>query len=117
MLDFSQLVAEINAMADAHSIRSADLNAALATAEEQIRIVSSRWEELADLLRGREWPWVMAIPREPFDYRGPAPDPPTRYAVVASDGSQIAPDRHEVSRCYLLNISQIRLSYGDSERP
>ena len=43
--------------------------------------------------------------------------PPERYVVVAVDGSQVAPDRHEgIGGCYLLNASRIVLSYGDRRR-
>ena len=37
--------------------------------------------------------------------------------MVAVDGSQVAPDRHEgIGGCYLLNASRIVLSYGDGRR-
>lgn len=117
MLDFSQLVPEIAVMADAHGARAGDAAISIAEALEQLESLSGGWEELAATLRGREWPWLLAIPREPLAHRSPAPIPPPCHAVVSSDGSQIAPDRHEVSSCYLLNISRIRLSYGDGERP
>lgn len=117
MLDFTQLVAEIEGMAEARRERRADADRSLSRALAQIEEQSGTWEALAEKLRLRQWPWVLAIPREPFNTRRSAPAPPDRYAVVASDGSQIAPDRHEVSSCYLLNISRIRLSYGDGERP
>ncbi|MDQ2730196.1 MAG: DNA double-strand break repair nuclease NurA [Armatimonadota bacterium] len=117
MLDFSQLVPEIAVMADAHGARAGDAAQSLAEALEHLQNLSGGWAELAESLRGREWPWLMAVPREPLALRSPAPLPPPCHAVVSSDGSQIAPDRHEVSSCYLLNISRIRLSYGDGERP
>jgi hypothetical protein len=37
--------------------------------------------------------------------------------VLATDGSQIFPDRHELSSCHLINIGSIILHYGTGERP
>src|SRR5687767_1500159 len=38
----------------------------------------------------------------------------SQYSVVAVDGSQIYPDRHQGIACYLLNIGAIQLRYGVS---
>ena len=40
------------------------------------------------------------------------PPPPQDFTVIATDGSQIDVDRHQQSRCYLINISGVSLSYG-----
>lgn len=37
---------------------------------------------------------------------------PASYCVVAVDGSQIYPDRHQGTPCYLINIGSVMLSYG-----
>ena len=42
---------------------------------------------------------------------------PTPVTVLATDGSQICPDRHVEPHCYLLNISRIAFQYGTVERP
>jgi len=39
------------------------------------------------------------------------------HAVLASDGSQILADKHEVALCYLINSSCVTLFYGTGERP
>jgi len=41
-----------------------------------------------------------------------APDSTTNYRVIAIDGSQIYPDRHQGTSCFLLNIGIAELSYG-----
>ena len=41
----------------------------------------------------------------------------TPMTVVASDGSQIYPDRHIEPLCYLLNVSRIAFHYGTREAP
>src|SRR5690606_27637248 len=43
---------------------------------------------------------------------GPRPTPVT---VVATDGSQIYPERHVEPTCYLLNVSRIAFHYGTEE--
>lgn len=42
---------------------------------------------------------------------------PTPITVVASDGSQIYPDRHVEPSCYLLNVSRIAFQYGTLDPP
>ncbi len=44
-----------------------------------------------------------------------APPPPASYRVLATDGSQIAVDRHQVASCYVINVGTVRIEYG--ERP
>lgn len=41
-----------------------------------------------------------------------APTAPQNHRVVASDGSQIYADAHQISDCYLLHISAVDLRYG-----
>lgn len=55
------------------------------------------------------------LARQPADYRArfPLPSVPTSYAIAATDGSMILPDRHSPARFYLTNISKVYLRYGD----
>ncbi|MCS6959488.1 MAG: DNA double-strand break repair nuclease NurA [Pseudanabaenaceae cyanobacterium SKYGB_i_bin29] len=39
------------------------------------------------------------------------------HTVIATDGSQIAPSRHEIAYCYLINIGRVVLHYGTGEYP
>ena len=45
------------------------------------------------------------------------PARPSTISVAATDGSQIFPDRHEISACFLINIGYILLHYGTGEKP
>jgi hypothetical protein len=45
------------------------------------------------------------------------PDRPTPITVVATDGSQIYPDRHVDPMFFLLNVSQVGFQYGTREAP
>ena len=46
-----------------------------------------------------------------------SPDRPSTISIAATDGSQIFPDRHEISACFLINIGYILLHYGTGEKP
>jgi len=47
----------------------------------------------------------------------PAPSRPTPVTVVATDGSQIYPDRHVEPAYFLLNIGRVAFQYGTTEPP
>ena len=42
----------------------------------------------------------------------PLPSMPAEHTVLATDGSQIEPDRHAAFPCYLINLGQVVLRYG-----
>ncbi|MCL5961765.1 MAG: DNA double-strand break repair nuclease NurA [Chloroflexi bacterium] len=56
--------------------------------------------------------FLAARPLERLDARHPAPQSPNDYVVIASDGSQIEPDRHGMALCYLINVGLALLRYG-----
>ncbi len=60
--------------------------------------------------------WPVARPVESLDTRRPAPETPGEYPVIASDGSQIEPDRHGIALCYLINVGLALLRYGSESR-
>jgi hypothetical protein len=78
-----------------------------------------REAELAETGRlfGSEMPWAIAAPLEELKHQPLLPQHPEQYIILATDGSQIIPSRHEISPCYLINIGRIRLIYGTKERP
>jgi hypothetical protein len=65
---------------------------------------------------GSDW-WGAKPSHEPIDAVIAAPPPPTAYTVLASDGSQIFPDKHEAHQYYLLNISVYGLYFGGNRPP
>jgi len=56
--------------------------------------------------------FLIARPVEGLGGHFPAPPIPADFSVAASDGSQVDVDRHQSSRCYLLNTGVIVLDYG-----
>ncbi|MGP1383194.1 MAG: DNA double-strand break repair nuclease NurA [Thainema sp.] len=61
--------------------------------------------------------FTAAEPIEPLDTRINVPVVPTAHTVVATDGSQIAPNHHEIAYCYLLNVGRVVLHYGQGRQP
>ncbi len=91
------------------------------------RVRSGRTQEARALLRSLDGealrskieqvrdrvPWLVARPTdEPPGAHYPAPDAPRDHAVLATDGSHMAPDRHSPVRFLVLNMGRVRLRYG-----
>jgi hypothetical protein len=76
----------------------------------------SAWERAADMgpaLRDRltkaKTSWLVAEPLE--DLKAYDIPPTSEYRVIASDGSQILPDRHERLPCFLVNVGLVDIAY------
>ena len=61
--------------------------------------------------------FAAATPIEPLDRCFDIPSAPNSHSVFATDGSQMSPSHHEIAYCYLINIGQIMLHYGQSLHP
>lgn len=69
------------------------------------------WHELIEEQR-RAAAWLTSLPLEPFDAVYDLPVCPPRYAIAASDGSQLDIDHHGIAACYVVNIGTALLQYG-----
>lgn len=56
--------------------------------------------------------WMPAMPTEPLDTHHDLPAMPASFTVIATDGSQIEPDRHSPASFYLINVGGAILTYG-----
>ncbi|MBX6341931.1 MAG: DNA double-strand break repair nuclease NurA [Thermomicrobiaceae bacterium] len=109
-LDLARIVNQIGALAgEVASIQAPDRFAALDAAYAAIDP-----PDLRERLRTAKTSWLLA--RSPAEFRGaiPAPTLEGDWAVVASDGSFILPDRHSPARFYVINIGKVLLRYGDA---
>ena len=61
--------------------------------------------------------FANATPMEPLHTCIDIMVPPKTHTVIATDGSQIAPNHHEIAYCYLLNIGRVVLHYGQNKHP
>ncbi len=56
--------------------------------------------------------WLVAGLVDGLDQHYKAPPLPADFTVIAADGSHIDVDRHQSTRCYLINIGTVVLQYG-----
>ena len=61
--------------------------------------------------------FANATPVEALNTCIDIPVPPKVHTIVATDGSQISPNHHEIAYCYLLNIGRVVLHYGQNRHP
>ena len=77
---------------------------------------AGRWQELQQMTQSARVSWLLAEFYGPFAEVIDVPRRESKLSVAATDGSQIFPDRHEISPCFLLNIGYVLLHYGSGER-
>ena len=120
MLDLSAVKRQIDLMVADRAGRDAgtEFHQSLQTALEELeRWSDDRREELAAKVRASRTSWLLADIIESPGTAHQLPPRPHQISVSATDGSQIFPDRHEISSCFLLNIGYVLLHYGKAERP
>lgn len=64
---------------------------------------------LRDRIEKAKTSWLVASPLEPLAAYPVAHE--RDYRVVAVDGSQVFPDRHEIGHCYLVNAGVVDIDY------
>lgn len=112
MLDRAKVLQQLHAVADALFID---------TSEER-SIAYQSWQRIcADPLFQTK---ILSLTTDvlipswsgPVDAIFSLQQPAIPYAVLAVDGSQIYPDRHQGTQCFLINIGSVLLHYGPSSR-
>ena len=107
MLKVGPQVARLGAALGAQGVR---YPRRLAQARRILEEQADRWGELAHVAAGAQR--RLATPLERLDARsGPGPLP-RDHRVIATDGSQIEPDRHGIAEYYLLNVGWAVVTYG-----
>lgn len=118
MLDFALLHKQLNELVFDQKATRRGFSEKMAIARATLRDWAGRWSALAEKVDLSQTSWLLAGNiREPINAAHPLPSKPERLTVIATDGSQIFPDRHELSACYLINIGTVALHYGCGERP
>lgn len=88
-----------------------DYSTAYAPLEERI----AQAEKVQEAVR---FSWLGAAPAgEPLADYYKAPPPPAKVTIIASDGSQIHPDRHSLALYYLINVGAIVYQRGSGNPP
>ncbi len=115
MLDLRQIARQIPSLTAHLQQESQHYQQRLATAlelwQEAIAFQSTyqQWQG--------EFPFSCAMPHEPLTNRHQPLPYQLPHCVLATDGSQIAPSRHESVYCYLINVGRVAITYGTGTYP
>ncbi len=117
MLDLYSVKTQIDGMvADERRVQE-DFRAKLELALAQYQRWLPEWERLARKIDESRTSWLLPGLSEGLGGGIDSPARPSTISIAATDGSQIFPDRHEISACFLINIGYILLHYGTGEKP
>ncbi|MBI2954284.1 MAG: DNA double-strand break repair nuclease NurA [Chloroflexi bacterium] len=115
-LDLSGISRQIKQMGEALRENDAEAQTHLRQAIAALRAHAHDSAALRQKIDSSRTYWPVGRPTESLNARYPLPGPLDQYTVIATDGSQIEPDRHRGALCYLLNIGQVLLRYGPDAR-
>ncbi|AFY69735.1 NurA domain-containing protein [Thalassoporum mexicanum PCC 7367] len=119
MLDLLKVATQMQGMSEQLAQEAQQLMRKLDRAEELFNQASDRQEELCQQ-RARFSDRLIfncAEPIEPLTLRHQIAPMTGSHCVIATDGSQIAPSRHEAAYCYLVNVGRVALHYGSGTYP
>jgi hypothetical protein len=119
MLDLLKVAAQMQGMSEQLAQEARLLLHKLDLAEELFNRAIDR-QELLTQQRQQYSDRLMfncAEPVEPLALRHEIAPITGNHCVIATDGSQIAPSRHEVAYCYLVNVGRVALHYGSGKYP
>ena len=114
-LDFNLVGQQVKQMGGALRESAGDRIERIKQARAALAEQSDNWAEWRDRASAvyDKSPWLLAAPAEPLTSRHPLPACPPTYNLAAVDGSQIDLDRHGAAECFLINLGQVLLRYGD----
>ncbi|MFK0731959.1 MAG: DNA double-strand break repair nuclease NurA [Gloeotrichia echinulata GP01] len=119
MLDLTKLGRQMQGLSQHLTLEAAASRQRLELAQQHLK---NAFESQTELMKMQEkWRdrilFANATPIEPLETCIDIPVPPKIHTVIATDGSQIAPNHHEIAYCYLLNIGRVVLHYGQNRHP
>ncbi len=119
MLDLTKLAKAMQGISQHLTLEAAASRQRLELAQE---LLTGAYAQQAELVqRQQKWRdrilFAAASPVEPLNTCINLPVPPAVHTVIATDGSQIAPNHHEIAYCYLLNVGRVMLHYGQNRQP
>lgn len=117
MLDHIATKQQINRMVNEQRTIQRSSGNKLERAYQEARRWTVDWQTLAVKTARSKPSWLTATLVEPVTLQRSRPERPAKLTVLATDGSQLFPDRHEVADCFLINIGSIVIHYGTGERP
>ena len=115
MLDLRQLRDQLDAFEAHETDRLSRRQAQQERAEALLAACHEHWQEVRSAVASAEPRRLVAQMQEPPAATHAPADRPSPITVVATDGSQIYPDRHVEPPFFLLNVSQVAFQYGTRE--
>ncbi|MBC1221324.1 DNA double-strand break repair nuclease NurA [Nostoc sp. UCD121] len=119
MLDLTKLARQMQGLSQHLTLEAAASRQRLELAQQHLKNAYESQQDLID--RQEKWRdrilFANATPIEPLETCIDISVPPKIHTVIATDGSQIAPNHHEIAYCYLLNIGRVVLHYGQNRHP
>ena len=119
MLDLTKLGRQMQGLSQHLTLEAAASRQRLELAQQHLKNAFASQQELIKMQE--KWRdrilFANATPIEPLETCIDIPVPPKIHTVIATDGSQIAPNHHEIAYCYLLNIGRVVLHYGQNRHP
>ena len=117
MLDLFAVKNQIDEMVADERRAQEDYREKLEMAVRAYRGWQRNWQKLAEKIARSRTSWLMPGLVEGLDLAPSRPLRPEKISIAATDGSQIFPDRHEISSCFLITIVYSLLHYGTGEKP
>lgn len=117
MLDLYAVKNQIDQMVADERRAQVDYREKLEMALREYRRWLSDWPKLAEKVARSRTSWLLPGLVGGLGGEYERPSRPQKISIAATDGSQIFPDRHEISSCFLINIGYILLHYGTGEKP
>jgi len=124
-LEYEKIQSDLERMARITAARRGEQAEHITAAAATLRRYRTNWsavEQALDTARHRSDPKFFRAARpfaaaEPLDAAIPAPPPPDQATIIATDGSQIPPDRHAPFLYYLINIGGLVYHHGGIRSP
>jgi hypothetical protein len=124
-LELNQVAPQVKAMGRSLAEQSPARTEAVQKAQALLQQFSAEYTALNERIELAEsaqqklrFDWVGAAPTtEALAKTYPLPPCPAQVTVIASDGSQILPNRHTITLYYLINIGSIVYRHGSNCKP
>jgi hypothetical protein len=114
-LDISQLINQVQSMADYFRLQLTSKSEKLAFALETVNSEAADFEKLNRRMDKAKTTWLVAGLRENIaKSKALTISCPYNHTVIAVDGSHIDVNRHQSAHCFLINIGNVVLHYGDN---
>jgi hypothetical protein len=113
-LDINQVINQVQSMADYFKLQYSSKSLKLDFAIEIAGSIAADYEKLNAKIDEAKTTWLVPKLQGEIKSSAGAKTCPFNYVVVATDGSHIDVNRHQSAHCFLINIGNVMLQYGDN---